>query len=232
MAMTEAEWLVCTDPKLMFEFLGSRASERKLRLLCGACARRVWNLLESTNLRDAVEVLEQYADDAIDEGAYRVTAFKSHPVQAYREDICSGGLREMISFAAYGVHRAMQLPFEIHNVSGSLDLFTRAIRAPADMHRFVPDDGERAAQAKLVRELFGNLCGQVSFNAAWLLWNDGTVRKIAQAVYDDRAFERMPILADALEDSGCDNADILRHCREPGEHVRGCWVVDLLLGKE
>jgi hypothetical protein len=64
-----------------------------------------------------------------------------------------------------------------------------------------------------------------------LTWNDGTVIKIAQAIYNERAFERLPILADALEDAGCDNADILRHCREPGEHMRGCWVVDLLLGK-
>ena len=62
-------------------------------------------------------------------------------------------------------------------------------------------------------------------------WNDGTVRKIAQAIYDERAFDRLPILADALEDAGCDNADILNHCRNGGEHVRGCWVVDLLLGK-
>ena len=65
-----------------------------------------------------------------------------------------------------------------------------------------------------------------------MAWNAGTVRRIAQAIYDDRAFDRMPILADALEDAGCDNADILNHCRESREHVRGCWVVDLLLGKE
>ena len=68
--------------------------------------------------------------------------------------------------------------------------------------------------------------------AQLLAWNDGTVAKIAQAIHDERAFKRMPILADALEDAGCDNADMLRHCREPGEHVRGCWVVDLLLGKQ
>ena len=56
--------------------------------------------------------------------------------------------------------------------------------------------------------------------------------RIAQAIYDKRAFDRMPILADALEDAGCDNADILAHCRGPNEHVRGCWVVDLILGKQ
>jgi hypothetical protein len=65
----------------------------------------------------------------------------------------------------------------------------------------------------------------------WLAWNDGIVPKLAQAIYDDRVFDRLPILADALEEAGCTNADILNHCRQPGEHVRGCWVVDLLLGK-
>jgi hypothetical protein len=83
-----------------------------------------------------------------------------------------------------------------------------------------------------VRCIFGNPFHHVAVNSTWLAWNDGTVRKIAQAIYEERAFDRMPILADALEDAGCDAADLLRHCREPGEHVRGCWVIDLLLGKE
>ena len=64
-----------------------------------------------------------------------------------------------------------------------------------------------------------------------MTWNDGTLSKLAQGIYEGRAFDRLPILADALEDAGCDNADILAHCRNGGEHVRGCWVVDLLLGK-
>jgi len=58
------------------------------------------------------------------------------------------------------------------------------------------------------------------------------VVKLAESIYDERAFDRMPILADALEEAGCANADILAHCRQPGEHVRGCWAVDLILGKE
>ncbi len=66
---------------------------------------------------------------------------------------------------------------------------------------------------------------------SWLAWNDGAIRKIAQTIYDARAFDRLPLLADALEDAGCTDAAVLSHCREPGEHVRGCWVVDLLLGK-
>jgi hypothetical protein len=63
-------------------------------------------------------------------------------------------------------------------------------------------------------------------------WLTSTVVSLATAIYGDRAFDRLPILADALEDAGCDNADIFNHCRQPGEHIRGCFVVDLLLGKK
>ena len=59
----------------------------------------------------------------------------------------------------------------------------------------------------------------------------GTVVQLAQVIHNDRAFDRLPILADALEDAGCTDPDTLAHCRGPGPHVRGCWVVDLLLGK-
>jgi hypothetical protein len=75
------------------------------------------------------------------------------------------------------------------------------------------------------------LRASVRAEPSWLAWNDGTVPRIAQDIYDEWAFDRLPILADALEDAGCDNADILAHCRQAGEHVRGCWVVDLLLDK-
>jgi hypothetical protein len=84
----------------------------------------------------------------------------------------------------------------------------------------------------LIREIFGNLFSPVTINGNWRRWNDGNVLKLAQAIYEDRRFGDLPILADALEEAGCPNEDILSHCRQPGEHVRGCWVVDLLLGKE
>jgi hypothetical protein len=71
----------------------------------------------------------------------------------------------------------------------------------------------------------------VPLDAAWMAWNDGAVRKIAQVIYDERRYGDLPILADALEDAGCTDVDILTHCRSGGEHVRGCWVIDLLLGK-
>jgi hypothetical protein len=73
--------------------------------------------------------------------------------------------------------------------------------------------------------------GQRFLNLPILTWNHATVPAIARHIYDDRAFYDLPILADALEDAGCTNPDILAHCRAGGEHVRGCWVVDLILGK-
>lgn len=86
-------------------------------------------------------------------------------------------------------------------------------------------------QARLLRDIFGNPFRPVAVESSWLAWNDGTVVKMAQGIYDDGAFDRLPVLADALEDAGCHNTDIHDHCRRPGQHVRGCWVVDLLLGK-
>jgi len=79
-----------------------------------------------------------------------------------------------------------------------------------------------------MREIFGNPFHPVTADPAW---RTATVVSLATAIYDDRAFDRLPILADALEDAGCTNADILNHCRQPGEHVRGCWALDLLLEK-
>ncbi|MBM4071279.1 MAG: hypothetical protein FJ271_20430 [Planctomycetes bacterium] len=76
---------------------------------------------------------------------------------------------------------------------------------------------------------FGPLAG---VSPSLLVWNDDTIPRLAHSIYDERAFDRLPILADALEAAGCTDAEILSHCRGPGPHVRGCWVVDLILGKE
>ncbi len=88
---------------------------------------------------------------------------------------------------------------------------------------------ELREKLKLLRDIFGNPFRPVAFDPAWR--TDHTVG-VATKMYDERNFDAMPILADALQDAGCDDEDILQHCREPGDHVRGCWVVDLVLGKE
>ena len=80
-----------------------------------------------------------------------------------------------------------------------------------------------------LRDIFGNPFRPVAFSPAW---RTDTALTLARTMYESREFSAMPILADALQDAGCDNTDILDHCRNPKQvHVRGCWVVDLVLGK-
>jgi hypothetical protein len=91
--------------------------------------------------------------------------------------------------------------------------------------------GECVAQARLLREFLGNPLRSVFLDASWRAWNSSTIPGLARAIYDERRFKDLPILADALEEAGCTDAAVLDHCRQPGEHARGCWVLDLLLGK-
>jgi len=87
---------------------------------------------------------------------------------------------------------------------------------------------EKEAQSKFFRDIFGNPFRPVKLDLTWLT---PTVVKLAQQIYEDRAYDRLLLLADVLEEAGCDNTEILNHCRGPEPHVRGCWVVDPLLGK-
>jgi hypothetical protein len=86
-----------------------------------------------------------------------------------------------------------------------------------------------AEQSVIVLEIFGNPFRPVTLDPTWLT---STVKNLAEAIYEERAFDRLPILADALEDAGCNQQDILSHLRGGGEHCRGCWPLDLVLGKE
>ncbi|MBI1914454.1 MAG: hypothetical protein HYS12_06905 [Planctomycetes bacterium] len=89
---------------------------------------------------------------------------------------------------------------------------------------------ETAVQATLLRDVFGNPFRNTAADPACLAWSDGTAVKMARAIYEGRDFGDVPLLGDALEEGGCANDEILSHCRGPGLHTRGCWVLDLLLG--
>lgn len=91
---------------------------------------------------------------------------------------------------------------------------------------------EQARQAELLRDIMGNPFRAMRLDPSWLAWNEGVVRRLAEMIYQERAFDRLGILADALEDAGCDNADLLAHCRAEALHDRGCWLLDLILGRE
>jgi hypothetical protein len=220
--MNEVTWLSGTYPMGMVRHLGEAASERKLSLLAAACFRRIWHLLPGPKSRHTVEVLERYADGGASSEEL-ATARK-----ACREDV---GL----------VHNpeGNKHPSEIGIAAVSrdniLDMLMDAADATAWVKVGTPEatsEPEEREQCSLVREIFGNPFRPRSVDPSCLGWNAGTVVKVAHAIYDDRTFDRLPILADALEEAGCDNADILTHLRRPGPHVRGCWAVDLILGKK
>jgi hypothetical protein len=95
-----------------------------------------------------------------------------------------------------------------------------------------------AACSHILRDIFGNPFRPITITPAILTWHDGTIPRLAQAIYEERQMlagtfdpARMNILADALLDAGCDNEDIIQHCRSDKPHVRGCWAVDLILEK-
>lgn len=248
--MTDAEWLACTNPAPMLRALRGMATERKLRLLTCACCRRLWPLLHEDTMRTAVEVGDAHADDEdfndqadhydaaaapllkeispeMSKGAVFVEGYaRQCLIQAVLApltpiggvDLTVAGTADALMWAAEGIgrHAAEKPPRLVERWAAASyqDALTR----------------EKEEQSDLVREVFGPLL----FRPIPLEpeWRTASVVSIATAIYADRAFDRMPDLAGALRDAGCDSAEILAHCRGPGPHVRGCWVVDAVLNKE
>jgi hypothetical protein len=127
--------------------------------------------------------------------------------------------------AAWYVHFAKSF------VCGGRRPGSAAVYACAFQHVDPSADAPRTAKAlSLLHCVFGNPFRPVTFTPAW---QTSDVMLLARDIYDEKAFDRMPILADALQDAGCDSADILNHLRDPNAtHVRGCWAIDLVLSKE
>lgn len=220
--MTEKEWLVCTDPTSMLDFLHGQASDRKLRLFAVACCRRIWTLVGNDRRRLAV-LTEGYADGQVDQAELLTACDEAHDSDwtaglAFKE---AAALDDIEDAAAYAAGNAARAAADAATDYPAFSERTAAWIAACQT--------EFAGQAALLREVFGNPFRPITVENSWLT---ATVVALATAVYDDRAFDRLPILADALEDAGCTHADILNHCHQPGEHVRGCWAVDLLLGKK
>ena len=214
--MTEAEWLAGTEPEKMLAFIRAKASERKLRLFACACCRRIWRLLSDDRSRKAVKTAERFADGLASRQQLRAARAYAADADAFAQ----GG-----SYYAPAAHAACAHAAAARAIDEVREAARCAATHPATTNT------EETAQAGLLRDLFDNPFRHVTLNPAWLTWNGGTVVQLAQTIYEERAFDRLLILADALEKAGCDNTDVLAHCRSGGEHVRGCWVVDLLLGK-
>jgi hypothetical protein len=232
--MTEAEWLTCSDPTPMLAFLRDKGSLRKLRLFALACSRRLLPLTRDPRVGAVLEVAERFADGLVGDGERseaRKVAQQAAQVRgvAARPDAPKWE-RRAASLAYYAAARqAMEAAWNTPGLAVEVLVWRAGGYNACNWQAIKTQEG--AIHADLLRDLFGNAFHPLTPDPSWLAWNSGTVVKLAQAIYDDRAFDRLPILADALLDAGCDNADLLAHCRQPGKHVRGCWVVDALLGK-
>jgi hypothetical protein len=210
--MTEAEWLACTDPMPMLEFLQGKASERKFLLLSVACCRRIVNSFTNERSKKAFVDFEQFADRDTDK-----TSIQEALIAATARAIFPSRL-------ARATREAASRLWQTAGAAG------RAVKVHEGEQKW---SVEMQAQASLIRDLFGPVPFRPTrFDPCWLAWHDGLLVSMARQMYDSRDFTDMLILADALEEAGCSDQDILGHCRSGGEHVRGCWVIDLLLGKE
>ena len=242
--MDEREWLAGADPKAMLEhldrvFRSPTAWARKTRLFAAGCCRQVWHILDDERSRRAVEVAEWYADggsgdtrqcpwfpDAVltDLGYLQKAHREAQvfpqplwPVCACAEDIDTG------------VRTILASPIRQRG---------KAIPDQAALLRCVFGNPFRQAVSLERRNDFGephlmaNGSGWLYSHHPWIVWDNGTAPRLAAAIYEGRTFDRCPILADALEDAGCNDVGILGHLRGGGPHVRGCFALDLVLGRE
>jgi hypothetical protein len=231
--MTEAEWLACDDPQKMLDYLlQDRVSDRKMRLFGVASCRRVWSFLTTPTSREAVEMSERRADDP---------SFHKKMVSAGRQVQQSPDSELDRNVTTLMEMLRVRSPFGAARECTRVDAWEAATRVTAFVIQFAWPN-EQSSKMSLVSflcEIIGN-----PFHPPFpmppdvLSWNNHTVPRIAQTIYEERKLpegtldnSRLAILADALLDAGCEDENLIHHCRSEGPHVRGCWAMDLILGK-
>jgi hypothetical protein len=208
--VTEYQWLACRDPVPMLAFLRGKASDRKLRLFAAACCWDRGLLIQEEANSRCLAAFVRFADGEVTLRKARAARKAAYPT--------------------WGEISNLQCP------DAGDDAYETALDAagPATLsERFGPH--RNVAQAKLLRDLFGNPFRPVSIDPAW---RTSDVARLALAAYEEGFPQSgfldadcLTVLADALEDAGCQRDDMLRHLRGRGPHVKGCWAVDALLGR-
>ena len=216
--MTESEWLAYQDPTAMLAFLRGKVSDRKLRLLGTGICRQFQDQIETKAFSDAIETVEVYADTGKTKAALKRAR---QGVRAIRHGLPSGDKTRVVEWVALWL---AEVAASENAFGGTADELIRLA-------------GEGLVGPDLVTSMVTIMrcvIGRQSFrpNSKTASWRTSVSVSMAQTIYDDRAFNQLPLLAEALETAGCTDKDILEHCRDSGPHVRGCWVVDMLLGKE
>jgi hypothetical protein len=245
--MTEAEWLACTDPTPMLEFLRGKASDRKLRLLAVACHRRIWRLLnDQADSRKTLEFAERFADGLATKNelhgrswgmpgsAFSVVLYKAWEAAENSLQFGAGTVKEDVLRMDPEKHKiwenAFQAAWENNSLGEAMRIADTAMPGEWVAKGRLAWTKEQAGQCQMIREVFGSMGFRtVRLDPSWLT---AEAKNMAKAVYDECRFSDLSILADALAEAGCTNTDILNHCLQPDLHVRGCWVVDLVLGQQ
>ena len=236
--MTEAEWLLCEDPLAPLAYVAPRATDRKLRLFLCACCSHVIEGTPSNRrlfrgsyagsfqqLERALGVVEQFAEGLVGSDTLAQARRDAKDSEYVPGSIDYGGETGLDYEAATVVAAGAE-----HLVPG--DVIAACRRASASQ----PDRSSEEQriedarwQSMLLRDVFGNPFRAINFSSDW---RTASAIAVASEMYDAQDFGSMSILADALLDAGSDDADILDHCRGAHMHLRGCWVVDLVLGKD
>ena len=219
--MTEEEWLISTDPWPMSNIVCNTTSMRQIRHFVCACARDYWQQLNDPRSQNSLLEVEAFLADANEPNLLRNVRAEAR-----------GALADLDGTSKSTRSTSRRLGMSGQRVGFLLvELATRPQVDWGDVY-FLLEDTRGAAClvfAERIRDIFGNPFRPVDFDPRW---RTSDVVGLARAIYEDRAFDRMPILADALMDAGCADDQIIGHCRGDGPHVRGCWVVDLVMGKE
>jgi hypothetical protein len=238
--VTEAEWLVCDDPQKMRWYLRYEAegnieqpSERKLRLWACACCRLNWHNLTDKRSKAAVEWAERLADAlvteeevfAADEQANAAIPDHLRSIQLLVEIEALNPEEQIVYYSTASACSVIRY----EDGWNFYDHLEDVIRNTLEVVKNQGVSPTKQVIADIGRDIIGNPFHPVKLDPAW---QTSKVVSVAKAIYEGRAFDRLPMLADALEEAGCHDADILAHSRSTGEHVRGCWAVDLILGKE
>ncbi|MGF1581071.1 MAG: hypothetical protein ACFCD0_17030 [Gemmataceae bacterium] len=221
--MTEKQWLACTRPDWMLEHVRTKMSHRKLRLFAVACCRRTEQLFLDERCDTAVEVAELFADGLATQDERKQAA---EGVRACRQGL--SGLDESYR-AVRAAHLAASFlcaAFPFESAQAALTFCPRAIGFMSEDY-LTTQRQEEELHCQLLRDIAGNPFQKIRLDRTWLT-SDTTL--LAHAIYQRKRFGDLPILADALEEAGCTHEGLLAHCRENQTHVRGCWVIDLLLG--
>lgn len=225
--MSEEEWLHGINRTAMMNWLRRRGTQRQFYLAGCAAVRRFWDQLPDQPYRNLIRLVEQYADGLLNPEDLR-RAHRAAETEAFEDnlELQNQGMRTR------RLSKRMAPVFAAVHASMAEAAWEAAISAMEAAQRAEKRATAWAEQCAILRDIFGNPFRPApAVDPSWLAWHEATVPRIAQSLYEQHRFESLPILADALEEAGCDNAALLDHCRLPAKHVRGCWLLDSLLQK-